>query len=128
MGLNYLMDSNTAIQYVGNSYPKPVLTKLDTIVDAELLLSVITKIEVLGFNGEPKEMKKLEDFISMATIFQLTEEIVEKTIHLRKRYKIKIPDAIIAATAILTKSTLVTRNTTDFLRIEGLSIIDPLHL
>jgi predicted nucleic acid-binding protein len=110
MGLNYLMDSNTAIQYVGNSYPKPVLTKLDAIVDAELLLSVITKIEVLGFNGEPKEMKKLEDFISMATIFQLTEEIVEKTIHLRKRYKIKIPDAIIAATAILTKSTLVTRN------------------
>ncbi len=127
MGMKYLLDSNAAIQYVGNLYPKAILGKLDVIIDKELLLSVITKIEVLGFNGDPEDMKKLETFIGTAIVLPVSGEVVEKTISLRKGYKIKIPDAIIAATAILQKATLITRNTSDF-SINGLSVIDPLTL
>lgn len=47
------------------------------------------------------------------------------TIEIRKKYKIKLPDAIIAGTALTYSLTLVTRNTKDFDKIEGLSVINP---
>ena len=55
----------------------------------------------------------------------LEQPIKEKTAELRKMYKIKLPDAIIAATALVYDLTLITRNTNDFRHIEFLQMIDP---
>ena len=128
MGISYLLDSNTVIQYVGNKFPSSVLSKIDSIIDEELLISVITVIEVLGFNGEPDEMNTLKSFTNMATVISLADEIVDETISIRKQYKIKIPDAIIAATAIKLNATLITSNISDFLIIKGITLIDPSQL
>ena len=46
-------------------------------------------------------------------------------ISIRRVYKTKLPDAIIAATAIVCKSALITHNRTDFKKIKGLSLVDP---
>ncbi|MEZ0483414.1 PIN domain-containing protein [Fibrella aquatica] len=51
--------------------------------------------------------------------------MVNQTIALRKARKIKVPDAIIAATALVNQLTLITNNTKDFLNIPSLSILDP---
>ena len=56
----------------------------------------------------------------------LTKEIEKQTILIRKSNKIKLPDAIIAATAIVYNLTLVTRNIDDFKNISGLKIFNPL--
>ena len=64
----------------------------------------------------------------MPIVFELTEEVADLCIGLRKKYKSKLPDAIIAATALAAKATLITRNTSDFKNIKGLNFIDPYSL
>jgi len=60
-----------------------------------------------------------------ALIYDVDQAIAKQTIELRTLYKIKLPDAIIAATALHYKLTLITRNISDFDKINGITIIDP---
>lgn len=55
----------------------------------------------------------------------IDKTIEEKTIEIKKTNKIKIPDAIIAATAIIYNCTLVTRNVTDFNELTELRLFNP---
>jgi len=48
-----------------------------------------------------------------------------KTAEIRKQHSIKLPDAIIAATAVIYGLILVTRNTKDFVNIDGLQVVNP---
>ena len=70
----------------------------------------------------------LVDFFDTASIFDLSADIVSKSIQIRQKQKIKLPDAVIAATAICNGFTLVSRNTKDFKNIEGLEAINPFEL
>jgi len=67
----------------------------------------------------------LHNFIDDAMVFELEKEIKFKTAEIRKAHKIKLPDAIIAATALAYDLTLLTRNVIDFNDIEGLNLINP---
>lgn len=60
-----------------------------------------------------------------ALVLDLTADIVEQTIAIRKAHKTKLPDAIIAATAIVYDLTLITHNTQDFKNIPNLTVCDP---
>lgn len=128
MEQQFLVDSNTIIDYVGNKIPEASSLILDTYFNDNLSVSIISKIEVLGFNDNYEEIIKLNEFIELANIFYIDEIIADKTIELRKKYKIKLPDAIIAATAIVYNLILVSRNITDFNKIEGINIINPYTL
>ena len=90
------------------------------------MVSVITKIELLGFNaGTVEEQTITQTFINAVLVFNLDDAVINQTIALRKQYRIKLPDAIIAATAIVYNLALITRNTTDFDKIPELQCIDP---
>lgn len=128
MEQRYLADSNTIIDYVGNKMPDTALLVLDGYFDDNLTISIISKIEVLGFNGENDELHNLVHFIALASIVFVDDAIADKTIELRKAYRIKLPDAIIAATALVYELMLVTRNTEDFKNITGLTCINPYSL
>ncbi|MEO6638846.1 MAG: type II toxin-antitoxin system VapC family toxin [Ginsengibacter sp.] len=88
-------------------------------------MSVITKIEVLRFNTTIPTYKILENFISICNVITIDDPVVDKTIELCKLYKIKLPDAIIAATAAVNNLMLLTRNVNDFKSINRLNIINP---
>lgn len=125
MGARYLIDSNAVIEFLGGMLPSASSNRLEDIVDQnDHSLSVINQIEVLGFNGPVAEMQILEEFVSGTTLWPLSGEIVQRTIALRKTYKIKLPDAIIAATALTHDLILITRNVSDFNKIEGLRLTD----
>ncbi|MFN0082704.1 MAG: type II toxin-antitoxin system VapC family toxin [Ferruginibacter sp.] len=128
MEQQYLVDSNTIIDYVGNKMPDKSLLMLDSYFDNNFSLSIISKIEVLGFNDSSDELKRLADFIGLANIVYVDDTIANKTIELRKIYKIKLPDAIIAATALVYNFVLISRNISDFNKIDGLNVIDPYTL
>lgn len=66
--------------------------------------------------------------VADAWIFELENEIKLKTAEIRKGSKIKLPDAIIAATALIQNLTLLTRNISDFKNIVGLQVIDPFKI
>ena len=125
MGKRYLIDSNTVIDYLDGKLPTKGNKFMNTIVDDSVLISVITKIEVLGFNIKPTSHEILIEFIEDATVLALDDDVVKQTINLRRTKKIKIPDAIIAATALTHNLELVTRDISDFKNIEGLNVIDP---
>jgi predicted nucleic acid-binding protein len=55
----------------------------------------------------------------------MTDLVVEKTISLKRTLKIKLPDAVIAATAIVNNLTLISRNDEDFRKISGLKYLNP---
>ncbi|CAN5778088.1 hypothetical protein BH24BAC1_BH24BAC1_01530 [soil metagenome] len=69
-------------------------------------------------------MQVLAEFVGQLQVIPLTEQIADQTIQIKKKIKIKLPDAIIAATALVYSLTLVTRNIGDFKNIEGLSLLD----
>jgi predicted nucleic acid-binding protein len=121
----YLLDTNVIIDYLHSSLPKRAMQAIAAIVDDNSVLSVITQMETLGFNyASPLERMNVEIFISGSTVLMINEDIVAKTIAIRKSRKIKLPDAIIAATALSNHLTLISRNAKDFSAINGLSFID----
>src|SRR5690606_23918427 len=128
MGERYLLDSNTIIDYIGELIPEKAAIVLDRFFDEELHVSVISRIEVLGYNGKSSDMRKLDGFLAMATILYVDQDIADKTIAIRKLHKIKLPDAIIAATALVFDFTLISRNLSDFKRISGLRVVNPYEL
>jgi predicted nucleic acid-binding protein len=101
------------------------MAALSGIVDAVPHISVIAQIEVLRFNDIPENEKVLADFVDMSVIHPLDNIIVQHTVALCKQSKIKLPDAIIAATALTENFTLVTRNVDDFKNITGLNLLNP---
>jgi predicted nucleic acid-binding protein len=98
---------------------------MNTVVDAVPNVSVVTKIEVLGFNASQQHYTTLCDFIDDATVWDLNDNVVEASIEIRKKHKTKLPDAIIAATALVYDLVLISRNISDFKNIDGLQVIDP---
>ena len=67
----------------------------------------------------------MRDFINVALVIELDQDIKFKTADIRKAHRIKLPDAIIAATANVYQLTLLTRNVSDFDGISGLEIMNP---
>lgn len=65
------------------------------------------------------------DFVNDCQGFDLSEAIVRHTIALCKSRSIKIPYAIIAATALTHKLALLTNNTKNLLNISGFTVVDP---
>lgn len=81
----YLIDSNAVIDYLGNKLPLSGMAFMDGVIDDIPIVSVITKIEILGFNAPDEHYALLTDFMNDATVLDLTADIVAKTIALRKK-------------------------------------------
>ena len=129
MGKRSILDANTVIDYVGDRLPESAALVMDNLIDENLNTSIVVKIEALGFDGDPDEMQKLADFLTLSTVFYVDDDMANKTIALRKMYKkLKLGDAIIAATALVHNFTLISRNMKDFQGIEGLTCINPHEL
>ncbi len=102
---------------------------LDKIIDNKFYISVINKIELLGFSDITKNEEIIfKEFINASEVVGLYEDIVNLTIFIRKNYKIKTPDAIIAATTIVDNLLLLTRNIKDFKGIDKLKVINPYEI
>ncbi len=121
----YLIDTNAVIDYLGSKIPDSGINFMNSIVDDIPNVSVITKIELLSFDSSDEHNNTLRSFIGDSTVLDLSVSIVDASIEIRKRRRTKLPDAIIAATALVYGFVLVTRNTSDFKDIDGLKLLDP---
>lgn len=105
---------------------------LDTIFErfvkgtAIPVISIITEIELLGFKEiTTKEKRLITKLLSNFQVYEVNKEIADETIRIRKRYSLRIPDAIIAATAVIKEAILVTRDEVHFKKIKGLVTLNP---
>ena len=88
----------------------------------DIFISVITEIELLGYkNINDEETEYFKSIIDSCFSVDLIKQIKEITISLKKKYKLKLPDAIIAATAIFLEIPLITYD-------KGFSVIEELEL
>ena len=123
--MKYLFDTNVWIDAIAGRLPADTFLKF--VVQAEWVgYSAITRLELFGFPDLTKpEEEKLAKLLKHFVEVGVDSSTVDKAITIRKATRIKVPDAIIAATAIITECSLVTRNTEDFKGISGLNIINP---
>lgn len=120
---NYLIDTNIAIYYFGSLLSKDAASFIESLFSDNYYISVINRIELLGFDKiTPAQHKALEAFINNATILDLDESVVVETIKIRQQFSTKLPDAIIAASCIVNNCCLLTNNTKDFEKIDGLAV------
>jgi predicted nucleic acid-binding protein len=123
MGTKYLMDTNAISDYLGGKLSPKGLDFIDEVMDTSPSISVINRIELLGHNR--LEIKQFKMVVDACLVYDLSEEIILKTIAIRKSRSIKTPDAIIAATALVHNLTLITHNIRDFENISNLNLFDP---
>ena len=123
--MKYLFDTNVWIDAIAGRLPADTFLKF--VVQAEWVgYSAITRLELFGFPGLTKpEEEKLAELLKHFVEVGVDSSTVDKAITIRKAIRIKVPDAIIAATAIIKECSLITRNTEDFKGISGLNIINP---
>jgi predicted nucleic acid-binding protein len=89
-------------------------------------VSAISYVEVLGYHKlMDNERQDLETFFAAAPIPPLSDAVLEQAVKLRQIKKMTLGDSLVAATALIHKLTLVTRNTDDFDWIDGLSLLNP---
>lgn len=116
-----MIDTNILIEFVGHLLPAASHNAVAKILNEEFNISFINKIEILSHPGTDH----LKDFMGLANMYGISSEIIEKTIELRKQFTIKLPDAIIASTALIHNFVLITRNTHDFKKIPDIAIVNP---
>jgi len=122
----YLLNTNILIYYFADEIPPKELETIEDIFKTSFYISVITRIEFLGWKKHTeKGYEKAKEFIGFSKVIYLTKKIADRAIDIRREYRIKLPEAVIAATASSKNLTPVTRNDDDFRDIQYLEIYNP---
>ena len=102
-GIDFVADTNALIYLLnGNSCMLPFLNK-------NLAFSVISEMELLSFSGITEdEENSIKALLNDCEEISLLKDVKDKAIELRKKYKTKLPDAIVAASAIVNNLPLIT--------------------
>jgi predicted nucleic acid-binding protein len=102
-GIDFLADTNFLI-HLNQGEPF-----VESFLDYSFAVSFITEIELLGaFSITKIQRNQFKDLLDDCLVLDMNYQIKQKCIDIRKKYKIKIPDAIIASTAIIYNIPLIT--------------------
>lgn len=118
-----LLDSNIVIYaYQPDfSYLKPL------VLDGNNAISAITQLEVLGFHGISEGEEIFCGYVfKLLQSLPIDDAVLSKAIELRKTYKMKLGDSIVAATALMNNREIYTRNVGDFIKIPNLVVVNPI--
>lgn len=108
-----LFDTNILIDYLNGI--EPARAELERHPDKAI--SLITWMEVM-VGATPETEAVTRSFLNSFVSLPVDGQVSELAVSLRKQHKIKLPDAIVWATAQANGRILVTRNTKDFSRDE----------
>lgn len=128
MGQRFIIDTCVIIKYLNNEFSNEWLNFLDNLMDATPYISFITEIELLAWkSGSNAEMARRRIVVNGVRKVYINQPIINRTIAIRKEANIKIPDSIIAATALNNGLTLISTNHNDFDKTVklGLPYINP---
>jgi predicted nucleic acid-binding protein len=110
----FILDTNIALYHLSGQLQ-------NNLPIGKYFVSVITEMELLSYPSlRSTEEQQIQRFLAQLQILNLTESIKKTAIELRKQNRLKLPDAIIAATAFDLNATLLTND----LKLAQISIIN----
>ncbi|MBI3495289.1 type II toxin-antitoxin system VapC family toxin [Candidatus Berkelbacteria bacterium] len=121
----YTLDTNILIYYAAGELP---VTKFifDVLNRASIIyLPTITVVEFLAFPAikENEEVKFIK-LLNKLNLVSLDSQIAFDAAKIRRQYRISLRDSVVAATALFTRSKLLTRNVRDFKKIAKLDVVE----
>ena len=117
--MRYCLDTNSAIYFLAGRLAEP-------LPEGEWLISVITELELRSYSfATPGDELKVTEFIAQIPVVDLSPEIKTLTIAIRREKKVKLPDAIVAATAEAAQAVLIT-NDSQLAQASGVLCVAPL--
>jgi toxin FitB len=122
MGTTYIIDTSAYSKFISELLSEENANLMQIALETRPIISVITRIELLSWRTTDTSVKTLvNDFIAQSEVLGLTEPVILQTIRIRRQHRVKLPDVIIAATAIVNGFTLLSTNDSDFEKINGLA-------
>ncbi|MBI3274204.1 MAG: type II toxin-antitoxin system VapC family toxin [Candidatus Colwellbacteria bacterium] len=121
----YTLDTNTIIYYLKDDQKAVAMLRDIFARDIPLYISAITELELFAFSHlSEEEAERIDLILHTVSIIPIDSRIARLAGALKRTYHIKTPDSGVAATALFTGSTLITRNIRDFRKIPHLSLLE----
>jgi predicted nucleic acid-binding protein len=122
--LAYTLDTNAILYYLKDDSNAVRLLREIFLHDAPIYISAITELELFAFSSlSAQEHALIDELISTLSVIPVDSHVARLAAFIRREYRLKVPDSVIAGTAMFTGSALVTRNTRDFKKVSGLSLL-----
>lgn len=123
---DFLLDTNIILGFL-NGHAKINDFFRKNLKQQVIYASQITRMELLGYpNITTDEESSLKSFLSLIKILPISDVICDQAIILRRKKRLKLPDALIAATAICYDLSLITCDTDLLNSIETLQSVNPI--
>lgn len=119
----YTLDTNTVIYYMDGD--ASVVEMVDSMFStmSPIYISTMTALELLSLSTlQHDDFLRIRRIMNTMVVIPVDLRIAQIAGSIRRQIKIYAADAAIAATALMTKTTLVTRNTRDFERVPNLAV------
>lgn len=105
-----VFDTNILIDYLAGKAPaKDELARYPSA-----RIAIVTWIEVMVGARDTDEQGAIREFLNSFETIPLDEHIAEAAVVIRRKYRLRLPDAIIWASARTRDALLITRNTRDY--------------
>lgn len=124
MGMKVL-DTSILIDHLRGHVPATDF--LDSLDDNETAVSVITEAEVLSGEScnDTVVRESIAQLLARWERLEVSHDIALQTGNIKRKYRLALPDALIAATALIHKTEVLTKNVKDFSKVEGLVVKAP---
>lgn len=117
----YTFDTNAIIYYLKEDNDAMVIIEDILAKNTPVYISFLTEAELFSFsNLDNQEIEKIENILKTLAVIPVDSRIARIAGMIRSKYKTDLADSIIAATAMFTGTSLVTRNVKDFKNIPNI--------
>jgi predicted nucleic acid-binding protein len=119
-------DSSALILFLNDALPTETVELLNEHLPAgRVLISAIVRAEVLAWHGHSTEsLDAARVLLDVCELVPVTAAMADEAARIRRETGLKLPDALIAAMALLQSVALVTANGKDFRRVPGLALVE----
>ena len=120
----YTLDTNAILYYLKDDTAAVAVLRGIFAETSALYISAITELELFAYSDLSLDEEALiEELLATISVIPVDSRIARLAAFGRRRPRLKVPDSVIAATAMFTGSKLLTRNTRDFRNIPNLTVL-----
>ncbi len=121
-----VFDSSTLILFLNDALPTEAVDLLDHCLhDRRIYISAIVRAEILAWPSHTAmSLAAALALLDACQLVAVNAVVADEGARIRRETGLKLPDALIAATAVLQSAALVTANAKDFRRVPGLTLIE----